>query len=298
MKMMLKLVFGKQTPCRLRFLALLNITGCLYFLLISLVAGFLVCFQILPHFYTENKLGMKLHRLLVFYVSVNGMGNFILCVCTDTSVNRRLNKNGVGERTRNQVTRTLCEDCRIVKPERSHHCHLCRSCILKRDHHCFFTAACIGYHNQKHFIMYCLFMFIGTFYTLVMVVKYMNSVYGVQFFGPQTFVTLLVDLLMNSASGKPPSLYYLLLVVVLYSSLVMGLVAIGFLYWQITIATAGQTTYEAWRGMETYAQRHITDNLKDVFGQFWPLLILAPLPLPQYGDGTYRSTRLPKRKND
>ena len=47
---------------------------------------------------------------------------------------------------------------------------------------------------------------------------------------------------------------------------------------------AGQTTHEATRG-DTRYRRRLTSNLRDVFGQFWPLLFLLPLPLPQAGDG-------------
>jgi len=29
-----------------------------------------------------------------------------------------------------------CKTCKIIKPERSHHCHVCQRCVLKMDHHC------------------------------------------------------------------------------------------------------------------------------------------------------------------
>ena len=56
--------------------------------------------------------------------------------------------------------------------------------------------------------------------------------------------------------------------------------------WSALSTFAGQTSHEATSGdIETRYRRRLTSNLRDVFGQFWPLLFLLPLPLPQAGDG-------------
>lgn len=33
-------------------------------------------------------------------------------------------------------TERFCRKCRILKPDRAHHCSNCGRCVLKMDHHC------------------------------------------------------------------------------------------------------------------------------------------------------------------
>ncbi|CAH1155686.1 unnamed protein product [Phaedon cochleariae] len=73
-------------------------------------------------------------------------------------------------------TRTLhgflryCRICKLLKPDRAHHCSTCGVCVLKMDHHCPWLNNCIGYTTQKSFLLclfyctsYCVF-FMGTTY--------------------------------------------------------------------------------------------------------------------------------------
>lgn len=34
-----------------------------------------------------------------------------------------------------------CDKCKVVKPDRSHHCSICGQCVLKFDHHCPYTPS-------------------------------------------------------------------------------------------------------------------------------------------------------------
>ena len=38
-----------------------------------------------------------------------------------------------------------CRECRVVKPDRCHHCSSCQRCVLKMDHHCPWLGWCIVY---------------------------------------------------------------------------------------------------------------------------------------------------------
>ncbi|CAD8136458.1 unnamed protein product [Paramecium pentaurelia] len=49
--------------------------------------------------------------------------------------------------------RDYCLQCRIKRPERSHHCSRCKRCVLNMDHHCVWTSNCIGLYNRKFFIL-------------------------------------------------------------------------------------------------------------------------------------------------
>ena len=61
-------------------------------------------------------------------------------------------------------------------PPRSFHCHLCNYCILKRDHHCFVTGSCVGYHNQRIFVVFCLYTLISTTWAAYLQFCYLNEV--------------------------------------------------------------------------------------------------------------------------
>lgn len=47
-----------------------------------------------------------------------------------------------------------CDKCRIIKPDRTHHCSVCGECILKMDHHCPWINNCVNFNNYKCFILF------------------------------------------------------------------------------------------------------------------------------------------------
>ncbi|KAF9178770.1 palmitoyltransferase for Vac8p [Haplosporangium sp. Z 767] len=50
-----------------------------------------------------------------------------------------------------------CDICKIVKPDRCHHCSECDTCVLRMDHHCPWVNGCIGYDNHKFFYLFILY---------------------------------------------------------------------------------------------------------------------------------------------
>jgi palmitoyltransferase ZDHHC2/15/20 len=66
----------------------------------------------------------------------------------------------------------ICLDCKIIKPDRCHHCRKCNKCILRMDHHCPYLNRCIGYTNQKYFLLFLIYVSI---YITFLIVTIMNS---------------------------------------------------------------------------------------------------------------------------
>ena len=54
-----------------------------------------------------------------------------------------------------------CLKCKIMRPPRAHHCSNCNKCTLRLDHHCKWVGNCLGLRNQKAFILFCSYMFVG-----------------------------------------------------------------------------------------------------------------------------------------
>ncbi|XP_018565726.1 palmitoyltransferase ZDHHC15 isoform X2 [Anoplophora glabripennis] len=48
----------------------------------------------------------------------------------------------------------FCEKCKIIKPDRAHHCSVCGVCVLKMDHHCPWINNCVSFTNYKFFVLF------------------------------------------------------------------------------------------------------------------------------------------------
>eukprot|EP01117_Protostelium_nocturnum_P011161 TRINITY_DN4054_c0_g1_i2.p1 TRINITY_DN4054_c0_g1~~TRINITY_DN4054_c0_g1_i2.p1 ORF type:complete len:231 (-),score=50.77 TRINITY_DN4054_c0_g1_i2:174-866(-) len=62
----------------------------------------------------------------------------------------------------------FCRKCNLPKPPRCHHCSVCRRCVLKMDHHCPWMLTCIGFYNQKYFLSFLIYLFIGCSFSSLM----------------------------------------------------------------------------------------------------------------------------------
>ncbi|KAH8269469.1 hypothetical protein KR018_003862 [Drosophila ironensis] len=95
----------------------------------------------------------------------------------------------VTNRTMNGSVR-FCEKCKIIKPDRAHHCSVCSCCVLKMDHHCPWVNNCVNFYNYKYFVLflgyalvYCLYVAFTTLHDFVQFWKvgaYENNGYSAQ----------------------------------------------------------------------------------------------------------------------
>ncbi|KAF5300196.1 hypothetical protein FQA39_LY11230 [Lamprigera yunnana] len=65
-----------------------------------------------------------------------------------------------------------CEECRIIKPDRAHHCSVCGECVLKMDHHCPWVNNCVCFTNYKFFILFLAYSLIYCIYVCLTSLQY------------------------------------------------------------------------------------------------------------------------------
>ncbi|XP_060068407.1 probable palmitoyltransferase ZDHHC24 [Ylistrum balloti] len=82
------LVFGRRVPFRVRLMAFGNLFFCFYFALMTLIVTVMCWSQILPDLYMGDRNRIRRHRLCILFTFINAVGNFVLCIFTDTSIKR------------------------------------------------------------------------------------------------------------------------------------------------------------------------------------------------------------------
>ena len=70
----------------------------------------------------------------------------------------------------NSIFSKYCRKCQSVKPPQSHHCSTCGRCIGRMDHHCPWVNNCVGFYNQKFFLQFLLYVALGSFHALFLIV--------------------------------------------------------------------------------------------------------------------------------
>ncbi|KAH6928745.1 hypothetical protein HPB50_018927 [Hyalomma asiaticum] len=118
----------------------------------------------------------------------------------------------------------VCEPCRLIKPDRCHHCSTCRKCILKMDHHCPWFNNCVHFGNYKFFLL-------TLFYAVAL------SVYGVATLGAY---------MAKVWPGTPTAPLSLHLAGIVGVATTLGLG--GFLATHIAMMLSNETTLEDMRG--------------------------------------------------
>ncbi len=269
---------------KLQSVIYLDMFGVSYFITYTVLIFVTSIILTMPVVYEESTDTLTLRRWFGMFLTFNTVANYILTV-----------RNRSFYQTSSAADRfqglpdsnwKRCIDCQHSSPPRTHHCPICDHCILKRDHHCFFTAACVSFHNQRWFILLCLYSTMGGIYGFYLTWQYITMEYMYIFssnFYHFIFPVTLLECMLGYTSWM-----FLYLTILMYMSLFTLLGSGGIFLMQFYMACVGINSYELSKGIHTYRSFRILNNLNSVFGPFWMLQFIVPLPfLKSKGDGMH-----------
>lgn len=269
-------------------LVILNYGGMIYVLAFIILLHWVASSVCLPGIY-HNELqedpdfSFFYQRLFFWYLTINALGQWVLTIMNSVkSVYSTASDLPMFNDSTHQDW-TKCTKCDQNVPPRARHCSICERCILKRDHHCFFTGCCIGFHNQRHFILWAFYGIVGTALGLYYLEQYL-SIHYVSFLGTEFFKYFLPYALVITIVGKS-SFYTFLAIFWFYITISTGLFCVYIFFWQINLILNGQTSYELVKGQKIY-QTNFWEQMRSVFGPNWAIQFLFPCPwVKQEGDG-------------
>ncbi|XP_075750753.1 palmitoyltransferase ZDHHC15B [Rhipicephalus microplus] len=168
---------------------------------------------------------------------------------------------------------SCCDNCKLIKPDRCHHCSACRRCVLKMDHHCPWFNNCVCFSTYKFFLL-------TLFYSVLLAAYVMASV----------SIYLLHKYPRRSLLHRPRHIKFLLVM-----GTTLFLVLAIFIGIHVSLAARNATSLEAMRAPTFKRAGDSFDigrrkNLMQVFGVH-AVLWLVPV-FTSLGDGCHFPTKL------
>uniref|UniRef100_A0A034VWZ5 Palmitoyltransferase n=2 Tax=Bactrocera dorsalis TaxID=27457 RepID=A0A034VWZ5_BACDO len=187
----------------------------------------------------------------------------------------------VTNRTLNGSVR-FCEKCKIIKPDRAHHCSVCGACVLKMDHHCPWVNNCVNFTNYKYFVLFLGYALLYCLYVALTSLEYFIRFWRLE-------LSQQGDL--NGGMGR------FNIVFLFFVSIMFAISLVSLFGYHVYLTLMNRTTLEAFRApifriggpdkngfnLGKYA------NFQEVFGDNWKLWFL-----PVYtsvGDGLTYTTQ-------
>ena len=211
-----------------------------------------------------------------FYLLANVLVNMLRAVKTDTTIHAI------------DLPRILlpgwryCSACELNAPPRSFHCFSCNKCVLKRNNHCMFLGKCAGHRNYRFYIMFIVYVWLGTLFSVYINRDfYYDVMFNFQFrkffiaFIPLFAILFQMIGIVEFFFVFANSICFILLFMLLFYMIV-----------NMRLILNGQTWHENAKNVRAYNLSWF-DNLKEVLGNNWSQAALNPfarLSLPS--DGT------------
>jgi len=138
-----------------------NFMGLIFVVLVTLLTASVVSIwyiYLLPVIRNNSFTWIVMHVIFGHWLLINILFHYFKAVFTSPGIPPQ------GRPMESIAGALVCRKCIQPKPPRTHHCSVCNNCYLKMDHHCPWMNNCIGFYNHRYFILFCVFMWLGTVY--------------------------------------------------------------------------------------------------------------------------------------
>lgn len=173
-------------------------------------------------------------------------------------------ERGIRSRCRDGTV-NYCRNCRLLKPERAHHCSVCNKCVIRMDHHCPFFGNCIHFSNHKFFLLTLFYASMGTLYIVITGIACLSK----------------KDTLPECSGGK----FFFFGAMTFYCGILAMMVTLFFLF-SMKQAMCNETTLESMSELtfadglrHTYDVGSVRENLQQILGPM-SILWLIPVEVP------------------
>jgi len=107
------------------------------------------------------------YLIITVYLASNCLFHYIVCCFSDTLTPTEQTQEELifdGNREVQSHYGEYCKKCFKKRTIRTHHCYVCNKCVINMDHHCPVVNNCVSSRNNKHFILFLLYLFTGSIY--------------------------------------------------------------------------------------------------------------------------------------
>lgn len=271
----------------------IGICGATYFYVVTTTVMVTSLCYTMPMLYdNDDDVTFWTRVVVAFFVFFGIVANFVM-VTTRTSIYLpRADDDGGGTLDLPAPDWFRCGPCDQVVPPRTHHCVVCRRCILFRDHHCFFTGSCIGLNNQRYFVLFCVYVSVGSAYGLYVNTAFLAT-YHVDPFSAQFYHLLLPVSILEWILGYR-TFGFVYFVVVQYVATLTMFGSGGIAAWELFVIASGQTTYDllAKGRRRRNKSTGVWRNLRSVLGANWFFRFLFPFPVDEVFDRSNNSSNV------
>ncbi|KAH8371012.1 hypothetical protein KR093_005934, partial [Drosophila rubida] len=146
----------------------------------------------------------------------------------------------VTNRTMNGSVR-FCDKCKIIKPDRSHHCSVCSCCVLKMDHHCPWVNNCVNFYNYKFFVLFLGYALLYCLYVACTTLHDFIQFWQVSFPLPNRNYRLLAGQLSGIGMGRFHILF------LFFISIMFAISLVSLFGYHIYLVLVNRTTLESFR---------------------------------------------------
>ncbi|KAL8610699.1 hypothetical protein ACOMHN_047268 [Nucella lapillus] len=254
-------------------LRLLNLSAMIYFVALSTGSLVIALLITLPEVYRDSPETLQNRRLAAVHVFLVTLLNYA-CL-RHYSAHSRVRADWIPRILAEAEEVRVCRSCNLPTPPRARHCPLCDACVLKRDHHCFFRGCSVGFHNQRYFLMFCLYGSLGSLYSSYVTFAYLGSHYA-SVVSWEWYAFLLPWLLWYWFIGQTIATV-VAMVIFSYFCVFTFLACSYFCAFQGFLLMRGQTSYEYVKGIRRYGCS-LGESLRSVFGPLWLVNVVVPLP--------------------